>query len=170
MIVLGIETSCDETAASVVEAKNKNKKILSNILYSQFKEHKDYGGVVPEIAFREHLKLIDKIILRALKKAKKEFKEIDVIAATGGPGLHGGLLIGTTIAKSISLSIDKPFIPINHLEAHLLSPTFNNCISLTLTWVQVKLILFQESNVMWNNIALTLTIHLNSKLPKTVKM
>ena len=122
MIVLGIETSCDETAASVVEAKNKKKKILSNILYSQFKEHKDYGGVVPEIAFREHLKLIDKIILRALRKAKKKFKEIDVIAATGGPGLHGGLLIGTTVAKSISLSIDKPFMPINHLEGHILSP------------------------------------------------
>ena len=120
MIVLGIETSCDETAASIIESKKK--KILSNILYSQFKEHKDYGGVVPEIAFREHVKLIDKIILRALKKAKKKFKDIDVIAATGGPGLHGGLLIGTTIAKSISLSIDKPYIPINHLEGHILSP------------------------------------------------
>ena len=78
--------------------------------------------MVPEIAFREHVKLIDKIILRALKKAKKEFKEIDVIAATVGPGLHGGLLIGTTIAKSISLSIHKPFMPINHLEGHILSP------------------------------------------------
>ena len=120
MIVLGIETSCDETAASIVESKKK--KILSNILYSQFKEHKDYGGVVPEIAFREHIKLIDKIILRALKKAKKNFKDIDVIAATGGPGLHGGLLIGTTIAKSISLSINKPYMPINHLEGHILSP------------------------------------------------
>ena len=120
MIVLGIETSCDETAASIVESKKK--KILSNILYSQFNEHKDYGGVVPEIAFREHIKLIDKIILRALKKAKKNFKDIDVIAATGGPGLHGGLLIGTTIAKSISLSIDKPYMPINHLEGHILSP------------------------------------------------
>ena len=120
MIVLGIETSCDETAASIIESKKK--KILSNILYSQFKEHKDYGGVVPEIAFREHVKLIDKIILRALKKAKKKFEDIDVIAATGGPGLHGGLLIGTTIAKSISLSIDKPYIPINHLEGHILSP------------------------------------------------
>ena len=120
MIVLGIETSCDETAASIVESKKK--KILSNILYYQFKEHKDYGGVVPEIAFREHVKLIDKIILRALKKAKKKFEDIDVIAATGGPGLHGGLLIGTTIAKSISLSIDKPYIPINHLEGHILSP------------------------------------------------
>ena len=120
MIVLGIETSCDETAASIVESSKK--KILSNILYSQFKEHKDYGGVVPEIAFREHVKLIDKIILRALKKAKKKFEDIDVIAATGGPGLHGGLLIGTTIAKSISLSIDKPYIPINHLEGHILSP------------------------------------------------
>ena len=77
---------------------------------------------MPEIAFREHVKLIDKIILRALKKAKKKFEDIDVIAATGGPGLHGGLLIGTTIAKSISLSIDKPYIPINHLEGHILSP------------------------------------------------
>ena len=77
---------------------------------------------MPEIAFREHIKLIDKIILRALKKAKKNFKDIDVIAATGGPGLHGGLLIGTTIAKSISLSIDKPYMPINHLEGHILSP------------------------------------------------
>ena len=107
MIVLGIETSCDETAASVVELKNKKKKILSNILYSQFKEHEDYGGVVPEIAFREHVKLVDKIILKALTKAKKNFNQIDVVAATGGPGLHGGLLIGTTIAKSISLSIKK---------------------------------------------------------------
>lgn len=122
MIVLGIETSCDETAASVVESKKNYKKVLSNILYSQFKEHKSFGGVVPEIAFREHVKLIDKIILRALKKSKKNFKDIDVIAATGGPGLHGGLLIGTTIAKSISLSINKPFLPINHLEGHILSP------------------------------------------------
>ena len=122
MIVLGIETSCDETAASIVELKNRRKKILSNILYSQFKEHKDYGGVVPEIAFREHVKLIDKIILKALSGAKKNFKDIDVIAATGGPGLHGGLLIGTTIAKSLSLSIQKPFMPINHLEGHILSP------------------------------------------------
>ena len=73
MIVLGIETSCDETAASVVEYKNNKKKILSNILYSQIKEHQLYGGVVPEIAFREHVKLIDKIILQALKTSKKNF-------------------------------------------------------------------------------------------------
>ena len=129
MIVLGIETSCDETAASVVESKRNYKKVLSNILYSQFKEHKSFGGVVPEIAFREHVKLIDKIILRALKKSKKNFKDIDVIAATGGPGLHGGLLIGTTIAKSISLSINKPFLPINHLEGHILSPRIEHDLS-----------------------------------------
>ena len=122
MVVLGIETSCDETAASIVEHKNGKKKVLSNILYSQFKEHKKYGGVVPEIAFREHVKLIDKIIIKALNKGKKKFKDIDLIAATGGPGLHGGLLIGTTVAKSISLSINKPFVPINHLEGHILSP------------------------------------------------
>tara|TARA_B100000029_G_scaffold411722_1_gene414170 strand:+ start:3309 stop:4328 length:1020 start_codon:yes stop_codon:yes gene_type:complete len=122
MIALGIETSCDETAASIVEFKNNKKKILSNIFYSQFKKHKEYGGVVPEIAYREHIKTIDKIILKALKESKKKFKNIDVIAATGGPGLNGGLLIGTTIAKGISLSINKPFIPINHLEGHILSP------------------------------------------------
>ena len=122
MVVLGIETSCDETAASIVEHKNGKKKVLSNILYSQFKEHKKYGGIVPEIAFREHVKLIDKIIIKALNKGKKKFKDIDLIAATGGPGLHGGLLIGTTVAKSISLSINKPFVPINHLEGHILSP------------------------------------------------
>ena len=95
-------------------------------MYSQFKEHEDYGGVVPEIAFREHVKLVDKIILKALTKAKKNFNQIDVVAATGGPGLHGGLLIGTTIAKSISLSIKKPFFPINHLEGHILSPRIEN--------------------------------------------
>tara|TARA_Y100000590_G_scaffold218071_1_gene246982 strand:- start:3185 stop:4198 length:1014 start_codon:yes stop_codon:yes gene_type:complete len=124
MIVLGIETSCDETAASIIESKSKG--ILSNVLYSQFKEHKDFGGIVPEIAFREHIKLIDKIILKSLKYSKKKFEDIDVIAATGGPGLHGGLLIGTTIAKSISLSINKPYIPINHLEGHVLSPRIEN--------------------------------------------
>ena len=122
MIILGIETSCDETAASVVEYKNNKKKVLSNILYSQFKEHRPYGGVVPEIAFREHIKLIDKIILQALKVSKKKFKNIDAVAATGGPGLLGGLLIGTTTAKSLALSINKPYLPINHLEGHILSP------------------------------------------------
>ena len=125
MIVLGIETSCDETAASVVEYKNKNKKILSNILYSQFKEHRSYGGVVPEIAFREHIKLIDKIIIKALKSSRTKFENLDAIAATGGPGLHGGLLIGTTTAKALALSIKKPYLPINHLEGHILSPRLN---------------------------------------------
>ena len=122
MIALGIETSCDETAASIVELKNNKKKILSNIFYSQFEKHKKYGGVVPEIAYREHIKTIDKIILKALKQSKKEFKNINIIAATGGPGLNGGLLIGTTVAKGIALSLNKPFIPINHLEGHILSP------------------------------------------------
>ena len=122
MIVLGIETSCDETAASVVEYKNNKKKILSNILYSQIKEHQLYGGVVPEIAFREHVKLIDKIILQALKTSKKNFKNLDAVAATGGPGLHGGLLIGTTTAKGIALAINKPYLSVNHLEGHILSP------------------------------------------------
>ena len=126
MIVLGIETSCDETAASVVEYKNNKKKILSNILYSQIKEHQLYGGVVPEIAFREHVKLIDKIILQALKTSKKNFKNLDAVAATGGPGLHGGLLIGTTAAKGLALSINKPYIAINHLEGHILSPRLEN--------------------------------------------
>ncbi len=124
--VLGIETSCDETAASVVEMSDYDSvcpkgNILSNIVYSQIEEHEIYGGVVPEIAARSHLKLLDEIIRKALTTAKTELKELDAIAVTAGPGLIGGLLTGLMTAKAISASTGTPYYAINHLEGHALT-------------------------------------------------
>jgi len=118
MNILGIETSCDETSVAIVDDR---KKILSHLLLSQIKQHQPYGGIVPEIAARSHLETIDRLVLRCLQKAKLKFKEIDGIAATAGPGLIGGLIVGTGIAKAISIALRKPFFPINHLEGHVLS-------------------------------------------------
>ena len=118
MNILGIETSCDETSVAIV---NDRKKILSHLLLSQIKQHRPYGGVVPEIAARAHLDTIDRLIMRCLKKAKLDFEDVDGVAATAGPGLMGGLIVGTGIAKAISTALEKPFFPINHLEGHILS-------------------------------------------------
>ena len=118
MIVLGIETSCDETSASVV---NSDKTILSNEIFSQYKDHKPYGGVVPEIAARTHLNLIDIIVKNAMGNANVAFNELDGIAVTGGPGLIGGLLVGVMTAKALAYSHNLPFMAINHLEGHALT-------------------------------------------------
>ena len=119
--VIGIESSCDETSVSVVQ-KNGNKiDVLSNIVKSQIEIHKFYGGVVPELAARAHSDIIDKLISRALKEAKTSFKQIDAIAATAGPGLLGGLLVGVVAGKTLAHYLKKPFIAINHLEGHALS-------------------------------------------------
>lgn len=118
MIVLGIETSCDETAAAIVTDK---REILSNVVLSQLKEHAVYGGVVPEIAAREHLTHIDKVIKASLENAKLKITDIDAIAATCGPGLIGGVMIGMMSAKAIAASQNIPFIAINHLEGHALT-------------------------------------------------
>ena len=118
MNILGIETSCDETSVAIV---NDRKKILSHIILSQIKQHQPYGGVVPEIAARSHLDNIDRLVVRCLRTAKLKFREIDGIAATAGPGLIGGLIVGTGVAKAISVALKKPFFPINHLEGHVLS-------------------------------------------------
>ncbi len=123
MIVLGIETSCDETSASLVSSK---KEILSNIISSQIDIHRPYGGVVPEIASRSHVEKIDKVIEISLNKAKISLKEVDAIAATAGPGLIGGLMVGFLASKAIAISAGKPFIAINHLEAHALTPRLTN--------------------------------------------
>ncbi len=121
-LILGIETSCDETAASIVARQsNGSAKILSNIVRSQIEEHAPYGGVVPELAARAHVVHISDIIKRALKEANVEFAEIDAIGATAGPGLIGGVLVGITVAKALCASLDKPLIAINHLEGHALS-------------------------------------------------
>src|SRR5436190_18056792 len=121
--VLGIETSCDETAAAVVRRDLSGKgRILSNIVLSQTKAHAPYGGVVPEIAARAHVSHLDRLIGAALAEARLDLQSIDGIAATAGPGLIGGLLVGLTTAKALALAKNKPLAAINHLEAHALTP------------------------------------------------
>ena len=117
MCVLGIETSCDETAAAIVGA---DRTILSNIVFSQL-DHKPYGGVVPEIAARAHLQHIDAVIAQAMGDAGVDYADLDAVAATGGPGLIGGVLVGVMAAKAIAAAHAKPFIAVNHLEAHALT-------------------------------------------------
>jgi N6-L-threonylcarbamoyladenine synthase len=117
--ILGIETSCDETSAAVVQ---DGIEILSNIVSSQIALHRPYGGVVPELASRNHLQLIDAVVSEALGKAQTHFDEIDAIAATYGPGLASSLLIGLSAAKGIAFALNKPLIGVNHIEAHLYSP------------------------------------------------
>jgi len=119
IIILGIETSCDDTSIAV----SKNNHILSNIVANQT-VHRQYGGVVPELASREHQKNIIPTLILALKKANIKLKDIDGIAFTKGPGLMGSLLVGSSFAKSLALSLKKPLIEINHMEAHVLA----NCI------------------------------------------
>ncbi len=127
---LGIETSCDETAASVVQENGDGTaKVLSNVVSSQMKEHEKFGGVVPEIAARAHVENIDFIIQKALNKSKKKIEDIDGIAATAGPGLVVCLNVGHNIGKSLAAFSEKPFLSINHLEGHALSPGIENKIS-----------------------------------------
>jgi len=119
MRILGIESSCDETAAAVVEFSNNSKSILSNEVASQNEIHKRFGGVVPELASRSHLEASIPIIKIALKKAKTDLKNIDGIAVTHAPGLLGSLLVGLQTAKGLAFAADKPLIGVNHLEGHL---------------------------------------------------
>ena len=118
MIILGIETSCDETAAAIVR---DDRTILADVVLSQLDEHRRYGGVVPEIAARAHLDHLDGLIRRALDRAGVGLADLDGIAATGGPGLIGGLLVGVTTAKAIAAVLERPFLAINHLEGHALT-------------------------------------------------
>lgn len=126
MKILGIETSCDETAAAIVEKREGQIFVLSNIIASQIKEHEIYGGVVPEIAARSHVEKIEIVIKSALSKANLELKDIDGIAATSGPGLIGGVMVGLLTAKALCLGTGLPLLAVNHLEGHALSPRLNN--------------------------------------------
>ena len=127
LIFLGIETSCDETAASVVQENlDGSAKVLSSIVSSQIKEHEKFGGVVPELAARSHIENIDFIISKALKDAKINFEFIDGVAATAGPGLIVCLTVGLNIGKTIAGFSGKPFVAVNHLEGHALSPSLSN--------------------------------------------
>lgn len=147
MIVFSIETSCDETSVCIL---NDKKEILSHIIHSQT-EHIQFGGVVPEIASRAHLQILQKISKKALKDAGILISNIDIFCATCGPGLIGGLLVGSIFAKSLAIGLNKPFVPINHLEGHLLSVTFNNAvkfpfISFLLTGGHTQIYLIRDIN------------------------
>jgi N6-L-threonylcarbamoyladenine synthase len=123
MLVLGIETTCDETAAAVVERRSDGSgQILSNIVRSQTEEHAEFGGVVPEIAARAHVEVLDDIVERAMKDAGTGFAQLSGIAAAAGPGLIGGVIVGLTTAKAIAMVHQTPLIAVNHLEAHALTP------------------------------------------------
>ena len=127
---LGIETSCDETAASIIREKNDGTgEILSNIVSSQVEVHKDFGGVVPEIAARAHVEKIDFIVNKAIKDSKIKLEKIDGVAATAGPGLIVCLTVGLNFGKAIAGSLSKPLIAVNHLEGHALSPKINKKIN-----------------------------------------
>jgi N6-L-threonylcarbamoyladenine synthase len=127
LTVLGIETSCDETAASVVRgpadaASLERGEIISNIVASQIDDHAPFGGVVPEIAARAHLSSLDAIIARALEEAEITLEDVDALAVTSGPGLAGGLIVGTMTARAMAAVAGKPLVTINHLEGHALTP------------------------------------------------
>lgn len=123
MIVLGIETSCDETAAAVV---NGDGRILSHAMLSQMADHQPYGGVVPEIAARAHLDHLDGLVARAMADANVSYDDLDGVAATAGPGLIGGVMVGLMTAKAIALAANKTLLAINHLEAHALTARMTN--------------------------------------------
>jgi N6-L-threonylcarbamoyladenine synthase len=121
MIVLGIETSCDECAAAVVALTAASPRIRSSLVHSQIDEHAIYGGVVPEIAARAHLSHLGALVTSAMREAGVTASEIDGVAAAAGPGLIGGLLVGTMMAKGMAWGIGKPFVAVNHLEGHALT-------------------------------------------------
>jgi N6-L-threonylcarbamoyladenine synthase len=123
MKILGIETSCDETAAAVVTDAGE---ILSNIIRTQIDEHAAYGGVVPELASRAHIEFLDGIIARAIAESGCNWSEIDAIAATAGPGLIGGVIVGVMQTKALASALGKPFIAVNHLEGHALTARLTN--------------------------------------------
>src|SRR5918997_935345 len=123
MLVLGIESSCDETAAAVVR---DGTRILSSVISSQIEIHREFGGVVPELASREHLEKIEPIVTEALKRANVTLEEIDGIAVTVGPGLIGSLLVGVSYAKALAFALEKPIVGVNHIEGHIYSVAFEN--------------------------------------------
>ena len=125
-LILGIESSCDETAASIISENEQGDPIvLSNIISSQENVHKEFGGVVPELAARSHIEKIDLIVQKAIDDSGIDIEEIDAVASTAGPGLVVCLSVGLSFGKALATSLNKPFIAVNHLEGHALSPKLN---------------------------------------------
>lgn len=123
MLILGIETTCDETAVAVVDDR---RDIRAHVLLSQLDDHRPYGGVVPEIAARAHLDHLDGLVARAMEEAKISFDDLDAVAASAGPGLIGGVMVGLMTAKALALAAHKPLVAVNHLEAHALTARLTN--------------------------------------------
>ena len=130
LTLLGLETSCDETAAAVVRGRpGAPGEILANVILSQIEEHAAFGGVVPEIAARAHIEHLDGLIARAMAEAGLSFAQLDAVAATAGPGLIGGVMVGLMEGKAIALASGKPFIAVNHLEGHALSARLTEAVA-----------------------------------------
>ena len=126
-LILGIESSCDETAASIItENEQGNPVVLSNIVSSQVEVHREFGGVVPELAARSHVEKIDWIVQKAIDDSGRKIEEIDAVASTAGPGLIVCLSVGLSFGKAFASALNKPFIAINHLEGHAISPKLNS--------------------------------------------
>lgn len=148
MLVLGIETTCDETSCSIVR---DGKEILSNAITSQIDLHAEYGGVVPELSCRRHVDVIIPVLKQCLEEAKVSLNMIDLIAVAYGPGLIGALLIGVTAAKTLALALDRPFIGVNHVEAHLYAALMSQekpvefpCLGVVLSGGHTALVLMKE--------------------------
>ncbi len=171
MIALGIETSCDDTSVAIVDNKCR---IISNIISSQINIHRKFGGIVPEIASRCHAKIIDQTIEKALNKAGLKLKDLDLIAATAGPGLIGGLIVGLMSGKTIASIYKKPFIAVNHLEAHALTCRLTNQINfpyllLLLSGGHCQIILVNKIN-QYQKIGQTLDDALGEAFDKVARM
>lgn len=180
-LVLGLETSCDETAASVVEwrldeagATRRRGRILSNVVRSQFDAHKPYGGVVPEIAARAHSECLDSIVAAALQEAGVSLCDIDAVAAASGPGLIGGLIVGAITGKALALASGKPFLAVNHLEGHALTAGLTDGIAPPYLMLLVSgghtQLLFVECVGRYRRLATTIDDALGEAFDKTAKL
>ena len=175
MLVLGIETTCDETAAAVVHrADDGTGEIRSNVVRSQLDQHRPYGGVVPEIAARAHVEMIDHVVRAAMEEADLRFSDLDGVAAAAGPGLIGGVIVGLTTAKAIALVERKPLIAVNHLEAHALTARLTDRLAfpyllLLMSGGHTQLVSVEDVGV-YNKIGGTVDDAIGEAFDKTAKM
>jgi N6-L-threonylcarbamoyladenine synthase len=171
MYVLGIETSCDETAAAVV---SDDRRILSNVVLSQIDEHRPYGGVVPEIAARAHVAHLDRLIAQAMTEAAIDYGDLDAVAATAGPGLIGGVMVGLVTGKAIAAAAGKPLIAVNHLEGHALTARLTDDVSFPYLLLLVSgghcQILLVEGVGKYRRLGTTIDDAIGEAFDKTAKM
>jgi len=175
MNILGIETSCDDTSASIIcDNNNPDERILSNVIETQISEHSPYGGVVPEIASRCHINKLPDVIKTAMSEAECSFDDIDAIAVTAGPGLIGGVIVGVMMAKAISSSADIPIIAVNHLEGHALTARLTDDVSFPYLLLLISgghcQILIVENAGKYELIGKTIDDALGEAFDKTAKM